>query len=158
MSILPIKILISDKRKFQEIALLVERPEFRKEVIRLAKKWRKKSNTFADKQYQKDLFSSLTKLKLPNSLYELLSECVLSGFLWKDYDLSGLELLGVLSARSKKSKTLANLARDRDWYLRHENGEGYGEIAKRHRIEGHMVGTRTVINAIKRYKEMTGNR
>lgn len=153
MSILPIKILTSNKRKFQRIALLVDRPEFQEEILTLVNKWRNKSTKAINEQYQIDLQSSLIRLKLPSSLNEFLSECVLSGILWKDYNLSGLEILEILLVRSRKSKTLDSLDRDRDWFWRHKSNESYGEIAKKEK-----VGRQTIINAIKRYKELTGNR
>lgn len=149
---LPIKIFTSDKRKFQEISKIVDHSEFQEEFLRLAKKWRGKTIESLDEDYQKDILGSLSKLKLPNSLYDLLSDCVISGILWKNYNLSGTEILEILLVRSRKSKTLTDFPRDRDWYWRHKFGEGYGAIAKRDDVGKHMV-----LNAIKRYKTMTGN-
>ncbi|OGH15261.1 MAG: hypothetical protein A3H50_03510 [Candidatus Levybacteria bacterium RIFCSPLOWO2_02_FULL_37_10] len=155
MSILPIKILVPNKRKFQEISLLIDRPEFEKEIVKLIRKWRNKSPKETETQYQRALRASLKKLKLPTSFYELLSDCVRFGTLWKNYDLSLLGLMRFLEVldESRKSKTLVILERDRDWYWRNRNGEGYGKIAQKDRVERH-----TVIEAVKRYKRMTGNR
>lgn len=155
MSILPIQILIPNKRKFQIISLLIDRPEFEKETVRLIKKWRNKSPKDTEKGYEIALKATLEKLKLPLSLYGVLSDCVRFGILWKDYDLNDLDLMKFLEIleESRKSKTLTVLERDRDWYWRNRKREGYSKIARENNIS-----KQGVINAINRYKNMTGNR